>query len=165
MVDIKVCFLLFVGIVRCLLETGRGSADAAFVESASLNARQIASFLGVPPEWIGEGVTGSTVTYANREQRWSDFLAVDFMPYLIPIEKGLSRLLPRPQGVKANLDGVLRSDLATRYQSYKTAAEIFDLTGVELLTPAEMRDLEDREPIPGAEFTRRTTPNTTGVPL
>lgn len=131
-------------------------ADAAFIESSSLNARQIASILGVPPEWIGEGVSGSTVTYANREQRWSDFLAVDFMPYLIPIEKGLSRILPRPQEVKANLDGVLRSDLATRYASYKTAAEIYDLTGAELLTPDEMRDLEDREPIPGATFSRRT---------
>lgn len=130
-------------------------ADSAFIESSSLNARQIASILGVPPEWIGEGVSGSTVTYANREQRWSDFLAVDFMPYLIPIEKGLSRLLPRPQEVRANLDGVLRSDLATRYASYKTAAEIFDLTGAELLTPAEMRELENREPIPGATFSRR----------
>ena len=67
--------------------------------------------------------SGSSLTYANREQRnrgcWTGLL----MP-MRRIEGGLVRqLIARPQVVKLNPAGLLRADLAARYQSYKTAAD------------------------------------------
>ena len=95
--------------------------------------------------------SGSSVTYANREQRAADWLTYGLVPYLVPIEESLSSLIPRPQRVKANVSAVLRSDLKTRYESYKMAADIGTAAGVPLLTVNEMRDFEDLPPVEGGD--------------
>ena len=107
----------------------------------------------------GVRVSGSSVTYANKEQNWADWTSRDFLPYLIRFEAGLSRLLPASEHIKFNINALLRSDLAARYSSYKIAAEIGDITGTPLLLNSEMRGFENLQPIPGGdEFDRRTTP-------
>jgi phage portal protein BeeE len=63
------------------------------------------------------------------------------MPWIVRLEGALSRLLPRPQFAKFNLDAFLRSALRDRYESYKTGIE----TG--FLEVNEVRAWENLDPI------------------
>jgi len=116
--------------------------EAQFLDSQRFTVEQIARIYGVFPEMIGGATSGSSVTYANREQRAADFLTFGLMPYLIALEDGLSGLVPRPNRVKFNVDGVLRSDLKTRYEAHAIAVT----NG--FLTVDEVRQIEDRPPLP-----------------
>jgi HK97 family phage portal protein len=115
--------------------------EAQFLDSQRFTVEQIARIYGVAPEMIGGATSGSSVTYANREQRAADFLTFGLMPYLVALEDSLSTLVPQPQRVKFNVDGVLRSDLKTRYESHAIALD----SG--FLTVDEVRELEDRPPL------------------
>jgi hypothetical protein len=64
------------------------------------------------------------------------------MPYLVALEDGLSALVPRPQRVRFNVDGVLRSDLKTRYEAHAIALS----NG--FMTVDEVRQIEDLPPMP-----------------
>jgi HK97 family phage portal protein len=125
--------------------------DSQFLDSQRFTVEQIARIYGVFPEMIGSATSGSSVTYANREQRAADWITYGLVPYLVPVEEALSSLVPRPQRVKANVSAVLRSDLNTRYASYKLAAEIGGLAGTPLLTVNEMREFEDLPPLEGGD--------------
>ena len=116
--------------------------EAQFLDQQRFTVEQIARIYGVAPEMIGGATSGSSVTYANREQRAADFLTFGLMPYLIALEDGLSPLVPGPNRVKFNLDGVLRSDLKTRYEAHAVAIT----SG--FLTVDEVRQIEDRPPLP-----------------
>lgn len=95
--------------------------ESQFLETMQHNATAIARIFGVPPEMIGAGVSGSSVTYANREQRAQDFLTFCVNGWLVRLEESLSSLLPAGQFVKFNTGALLRSDLLTRYRSYDLA--------------------------------------------
>jgi HK97 family phage portal protein len=116
--------------------------EAQFLDSQRFTVEQIARIYGIFPEMIGGATSGSSVTYANREQRAADFLTFGLMPYLIALEDGLSGLVPGPNRVKFNVDGVLRSDLKTRYEAHAIGID----SG--FLTIDEVRQLEDRPPLP-----------------
>lgn len=128
--------------------------DSQFLETQRFGVEEIARiFLGGFPELIGASVTGGgSITYANREQRMADFIALSLGPrYLVPLEAALSALTPRGRYVKHNMDALLRSDLKGRYESYKLAAEVADKMGQPLLTINEMRELENRPRIEGGD--------------
>lgn len=132
--------------------------EAQFLDAQRFTVEQIARIYGVFPEMVGGAASGSSVTYANREQRAADWLTFGFMPLLVPVESSLSLLVPRPQRVKFNVDALLRSDLKTRYESYEIAARIGDISGTPLLDVNEMRDLEDLSPVDGGDvFDRKPT--------
>ncbi len=116
--------------------------EAQFLDQQRFTVEQIARIYGIAPEMIGGATSGSSVTYANREQRAADFLTFGLMPYLIALEDGLSSLVPGPNRVKFNVDGVLRSDLKTRYEAHAVAIT----SG--FLTVNEVRQIEDRPPLP-----------------
>ena len=81
------------------------------------------------------------------EQRGHHLVRHSLLRWIIRLERGLSRLLPAGQSLKFNVNGLMRGDLTSRYQSYKTAAEINGLLGAPLLSVQEMRDLEDLGPM------------------
>jgi HK97 family phage portal protein len=116
--------------------------EAQFLDAQRFTVEQIARIYGIAPEMIGGATSGSSVTYANREQRSQDFLTFGLMPYLVALEDGLSALIPKPQRVRFNVDSVLRSDLKTRYESHAIA-----ITN-GFLTVDEVREIEDRSPLP-----------------
>ena len=139
--------------------------DSQFLDTQRFTVEQIARVYGVFPEMIGAATSGSSVTYANREQRAADWLTYGLVPYLVPVEESLSSLVPRPQRVKANVSAVLRSDLKTRYESYALAAQIGATAGAPLLTVNEMRDFENLPPVEGGDvFSPTTSPPTDAVP-
>lgn len=118
--------------------------ESQFLETIKANANQIASIYGVPPEMIG-GEAGSSLTYANVEQQSLNLVRHSLQPYMEKMEQHISGLLPRPQFVKFNVDSLQRADLKTRYQAYQAAA------AAKILTPNEIRALEDLPPIPGGD--------------
>lgn len=136
--------------------------DAQFLETQRWSVLQIAKFFGVPPEMIGAAPEGSSVTYANREQRALDFVTFALMPWIVRFEAALTRMLPRGQFVKFNTSALLRADTLTRYQAHAIGIKN------RFLLPDEAREKEDRPPLPdgaGKTFpTVDTSPELTDGP-
>jgi phage portal protein BeeE len=107
---------------------------------------EIARAAGVDPEDLGVSTTSRT--YQNAEQRRLDLLDFTLAHYMSAVEQRLSMrdVLPRGYEAKVNLDGFLRSDTKTRFEAHELALK----NGFE--TVGEVRELEDRPPI------RQTTP-------
>jgi Phage portal protein len=103
---------------------------------------EIARAAGVDPEDLGVSTTSRT--YQNAEQRRLDLLDFTLVHYMKAVEERLSMgdVTPRGWRAKVNLDAFLRSDTKTRMETYKIAREI------NALTEEEMRELEDRPTLP-----------------
>jgi HK97 family phage portal protein len=128
--------------------------DSQFLDTQRYGVEEIARIvLGGFVELVGGAVGGgASVTYANREQRMADFIALSLAPrYLVPLESALSALVPRGRYVKHNVDALLRADLQGRFNAYKLNAEIANLMGGAPLTVNDMRRLENRQPIDGGD--------------
>jgi hypothetical protein len=99
---------------------------------------EIARAAGVDPEDLGVSTTSRT--YQNSEQRRQDLIDFTMAHYMAAVEQRLSMndVLPRGYEAKVNLDGFLRADTKTRYEAHKIALD----SGFE--TVEEVRELEDR---------------------
>lgn len=116
--------------------------ESQFLETIRAGIEGTCRFFSVDPEMIGAGVSGgSSITYANREQRAVDFLTYKFGPTLIRRERALTRLTPAPQFVKFDADELLRTDMVTRYQAHNMA-----IAG-KWKTDDEVRHDEDMPPL------------------
>jgi HK97 family phage portal protein len=118
--------------------------EAQFIETTKANVTTIARYYGVPPEMIG-GEAGGHLTYANVEQRNLDFLTYVLNPWLVRLETALTALLPRPQYVKFNTGGLLRSNTKDRFAAYQIAL------ASGFMTANEIRALEDLPELPGGD--------------
>jgi HK97 family phage portal protein len=118
--------------------------EAQFIETQRFSVTQVARYFGVPPEMIGSS-SGSTLTYANTEQRAIDFVSYALRPWFTRIERAFSSLIPGQQFVRFNADVVLRTDLLSRYQAHEIGIR------ARFLLPDEARALEDLPPIPGGD--------------
>jgi HK97 family phage portal protein len=115
--------------------------DAAYLEVLARSDVDAARLFDVPGEMIEANSSGSSITYANREQRVQDLLAFRLGPAIARRERALTRLTVRGQYVKLNTGALLRGDLLTRYQSYERGLR----NG--FLSLDEVRALEEREPL------------------
>ena len=106
--------------------------ESQFLATQQANVAQIARFFGVPPEMVG-GSGGSSMTYANVEQRSLDFLTYGVAFWLKRIEDAISIELVQPQYVKFRVQDLLRTDAETQA---KIAVQ--HLAG-KVLTPTEVR--------------------------
>jgi len=99
---------------------------------------EIARAAGVDPEDLGVSTTSRT--YQNAEQRRLDLVDFTFAPYMAALEQRLSMrdVLPRGYEAKVSLDGFLRGDTKARMDAYKVGKE------VGAYTTDEIRELEDR---------------------
>lgn len=119
--------------------------DSMLLELRQFQVKDVARILGVPPYMLGEAVGG--LTYANIEAQNLVFLQDTIEPWLVSIEQEINRKLftEDEQGryyVKFNTDSRLRSDTKTRYEAYNIAK------AGGWLTLDEIRELEDRPPLP-----------------
>jgi hypothetical protein len=103
---------------------------------------EIARAAGVDPEDLGVSTTSRT--YQNAEQRRLDLLDFTLKAYVGTIEQRLSMhdVTPRGYWAKTNMDAFLRADTKTRMETHKIAREI------NAITEEEMRELEDRPSLP-----------------
>lgn len=121
--------------------------ESQFGETIDRQVVSVARVFGLPPEMIAAAMSGSSVTYANREQRAIDFLTFAVDPWLVRFEQMWTRNLPRPQYARFNRGALLRTDLLTRYKAHDTALR----SGLSNVN--ERRALEDMAPIPtGNEY-------------
>ena len=124
--------------------TGVTNEQAQFLATRNYTAAEIAGqmFL-LDPSDLGIAVNGTSLTYANLEQRNARRVQVTLLPWIVRVEAAISALLFNPRFMKFNLEGLLRGDTLSRYQSYAIG-----ITNGFLLTE-EARDIEDLPPIPG----------------
>lgn len=117
--------------------------EAQFIQSMQLNATQVAAIYGIPPERIG-GSRGDSLTYSTQEQESISLITDTLDPWLVRFEEAYSEALPQPQVAEFDRDARIRHDITTRYGVYRTARDI------GLFNVNELRELEDREPLPKA---------------
>ena len=135
------------------VNTGVTNEQAQFLETRGFTAAEIAGqmFL-VDPSDLGIPVPGTSLTYANLEQRNLRRVQVTFLPWIVRIEDALSSLLPQPRYVKLNVDGLLRGDLKARFEAYAIGLDH------KFMVPNEPRAFEDWAPLPGGDVVLTTTP-------
>ncbi|MGH8430474.1 MAG: phage portal protein [Solimonas sp.] len=123
--------------------------DAGFIASAKLNATQIATIYGIPPEMIG-GETGSSLTYSTVELNTINFATFTLRPWLAKLEQEFSSWIHQPRFVKFNVDAMIRVDTKTRYEVHQIARTI-GLNNID-----ELRAIEDKPSLPdgkGQDYT------------
>lgn len=132
--------------------------DAALLESQQYNAVNVCHVFGVPPEMIGAAMSGTSVTYANREQRAQDYLTYAINPWLVRLEDSFTALFPRTTFVKFDTKNLLKSDLKTRFEAWKI--------GVDggFLLPDEAREYEDLPELPHVELAPDASPDVVNPP-
>ena len=133
--------------------TGVSNEAAQFLQTQQWTAAQIAAQVYmVDPSDLGIPVGGTTLTYANLEQRNIRRVQVTLLPWIVRIEKALSALLS-VGFVKLNVEGLLRGDAAARWATYATAMTIntqaATIGQAPVLLTSEMRDFEDLDAIDG----------------
>ena len=115
-------------------------SEAQFIEAMRLNATQIAAVYGLPPERVG-GTRADSLTYSNVEQAALQIIEA-MRPWLVRLETAFFRILPANRIVRFNSDALLKTDLQTRANIFKTWRDI----GYKSVD--EMREIEDLEPLP-----------------
>lgn len=114
--------------------------DAQFLETIKAGATEIAAIYRVTAEDVG-GVTGAPMTYSTLEMNQQNRNRRALLPWVRRFEAVLTAALPPGQYVKANMDALVRPDLAARMQAHDIALRI----GME--TQDEGRALEDKPPL------------------
>lgn len=142
--------------------------QAQFLETRKLTRSEIAGIYRVPPHVVGDL---EKATYSNIEHQGVELVKYTFLPWLQRLEWHLSRLLPRGQYVKFEVEGLLRGDTLSRYRSYamgrqwgwlnvdeiralEDLPELPDGKGQEYLVPQNMAEagaLEEPDPITGGK--------------
>ena len=127
-------------------QTSVTNEQAQFLETQKFTASQIASLMfQIDPAEMGLPVDGSSLTYANLEQRNARKVQVTFLPWITRVEAALTAELPRPQYVKLNVNGLLRGDMKTRFEAGAIAIQN------QFATPNEVREHEDWSPLPDGD--------------
>lgn len=107
--------------------------SSLFLAATNATGSDICGYYGIPGELLGYAATGSSVTYANREQRMLDLLTFTVQWWVGRLERFIGQDTPKPQYVSINIDGLLRSDPRTKAE----IDQLEILTGVS--SPNEIR--------------------------
>lgn len=118
--------------------------ESQFLETRKYARSEIASLFGVPPHMIGD-TERSTSWGTGIEQQSIGYVRYTLQPYLTVIEQHLTRLLPRGQFARFNVDALLRGDTLARYMSYVHARN------AGWMNVNEIRSLEDLPPVAGGD--------------
>lgn len=132
--------------------------SAQLLESRQYSAASVATMFGMDADLLNAAVSGSSLTYQNVGQRFDNFIRSTLAPnYLEPIEHGISERLSRTTVARFNLQGLLRADVKTQAEVYKTLIE----AGLDAVKAAEIAGLDslvDTLPVPAPEALRIEVP-------
>lgn len=135
--------------------------ESQFLETQKYGTTEIARIFGVPPEMIAAS-SGSSLTYANVEQRALDYLTYSVAPWLTRIETALSALLPGKQHLRFDTSVLVRTDLETTMK-----ATAIGIASKQML-PDEARALRNEPPLTDSQKTQLDliplTVSPTGLP-
>lgn len=139
--------------------TAVNARDSQFQELRTFQLREVARFFKIPVSLLGDHERS---TYSNSEQMRLDYYASCLRPHAVNFEQELMAKLISPlerntQSIRHSFEGFLRASSTERAQFYQTMVQ----NG--LLTPNEIRQLEDRPPMPGGDDLRIPMNTTTLV--
>ena len=121
--------------------------ESQFLETTRAAAAEIAISFNLPPDKINAAASGSTITYANREQNEQQYLIDSINPDLVVIQETMSlRALPGTMYARWNTAAFLRSDMLTRYKAHGMALR----DGWR--NADEVRALEEEDAIPNGDI-------------
>ena len=130
--------------------------DSQFIELRKYQKAEIVDiFFGMPLTIISS--ESKTPTYASAEQFSIGFIIYALMPWIVPIEKAISRdLIPtakrKTQYAKFAAQGLQRGSFKEQMDSFAVGID------KEILSPNECRDLLDMNPYEGGgEYRTRTS--------
>jgi HK97 family phage portal protein len=118
--------------------------ESQFIQTQKFSVATICRFYGIPPEMMA-GESAGHEAYTSPEMRGTDLLTWTLRPWLYRVERAVSGLLPRTQRARFNAGGMVRATLLDRYTAHKLGIE------AGWLLRSEVRELEDRPPIPGID--------------
>jgi hypothetical protein len=121
--------------------TRQTAEEMQLTAAREFSVLEVARLTGIDGDWLSVNTTSRT--YLNSQDSRKSFVDYVLSPYLRAVEERLSLgdVTPRGQKVLFSLDGFMRADVQTRYNSYTQA-----LAG-GWLTLNEIRALEDRPPL------------------
>jgi HK97 family phage portal protein len=90
--------------------------DSQFLPTEQQVDLKVCRYHRVPPEIVAVAITGSSITYANVEQRSLDFLTYCMQRWITWWERKLGRMLPAGQYAQFDLSPLLRTDILTRWK-------------------------------------------------
>ncbi len=93
--------------------------SAQLMEARMHDVGEVARMFGIPGPLLEYSATGSSLTYTNKENLWTEFQQSCLTPnYLEPIEQEMTDLLTRQTVARFNISELLRADVKTRYEVY-----------------------------------------------
>lgn len=118
--------------------------DAQFLQTRQYQVPEICRWFRMPPHKVADL---SNATFSNIEHQSIEYVSNTLRPWLVRIEKTLSRGLLSQKEIKKyfiqfNVDALLRGDFTTRMQGYATGRQNGWLNGNDI------RELEDMNPMP-----------------
>jgi HK97 family phage portal protein len=114
---------------------------AQLTDTRSFQVGEVARMFLIPGPLLEYQMSGSSLTYRNEEDIWTDFQRRCLSPqYLEPIEQEMSDLMPRTTVGRFNLEQLLRADVKSRYEAWKFGMD------AGWLTAEEVRKKEGLEP-------------------
>lgn len=119
--------------------------QAQFLLSRKFQISEIARWFHVPPHLLGDL---EKATFSNIEHQALEFVIYTMVPWFVRWEQRINAdLIHAPQTYFAEfvVDGLLRGDIKTRYEAYKTGIE----TG--FITRNEAREKESLNAAPGLD--------------
>lgn len=120
--------------------------DSQFLGTLDASDLRVCRFHRVHPELVACAITGSSITYANVEQRGLDFLTYCMQRWITWWERKLGSLLPPGQYVKFDLSPLLRTDILTRW-----VVNYAQITS-RVMARSEVRAGEDLPPLTQAQL-------------
>lgn len=128
-------------------QIGINPDDAQFLESRKFSVTEIARMFNIPPHFLRDL---ERATFSNIEHQGIEFVVYTLRPWVIRLEQRLKIELLSTQDrvthfIKFNVDGLLRGDIASRYNAYHMAKQD------GWINADEIRELEDLNPIPGGK--------------
>lgn len=123
--------------------------DIELLSSRRFQLEEICRWFGVPSVLVND-TSGSTAWGSGIEQIVSGFYKLNLRPYLERIEASISANLFTPEEAREysfefDFDGLLRSDMKSRLEGYRTA-----VAGT-ILTPNEVRLMEGLPSVAGGD--------------
>ena len=119
--------------------------DSQFIDTMGISDLKVCRYYRVPPEVAFVALQGSSVTYANVEQRSLDALTWCLQRWITWWERKLGALLPPGQYVKFDLSPLLRTDILTRWTVNHA------MIASRTVTQDEVRSGEDMAPLTDAQ--------------
>jgi HK97 family phage portal protein len=126
---------------------GLSHEDAQYLDTRKFQIAEIARIFRVPPHMLGDL---DRATFSNIEQQSLEFVIYSLQPWLVRWEQALTRDLLTPAErtnhfIEFLIAGLVRGDLASRYQAYATGRQW------GWLSVNDIRSLENLNPVAGGD--------------